>query len=116
MPKNISITELSDLIKSGQAEIIDVREPDEYEIIRIKEGKLIPGSELTARQGEINWQKTVVFYCRTGARSSLAANYFACQGREAFNLSGGIKAFYEDKSFGDLEILANAEEINRYLA
>lgn len=115
MPKNISITELSDLIKSGQAEIIDVREPDEYKLIRIKGAKLIPGSELAARQEEIDWQKPVVFYCRSGVRSRLAANFFARQGREAFNLSGGIKACYKDKSFDNLEIPAAVEAVNEYL-
>ena len=115
MPKDIFITELSDLIKSGQAEIIDVREPDEYKLIRIKGAKLIPGSELAARQEEIDWQKPVVFYCRSGVRSRLAANFFAREGKEADNLSGGIKACYKDKGFEGLEIAGDKDAVQGYL-
>ncbi|MFH0891532.1 MAG: rhodanese-like domain-containing protein [Candidatus Falkowbacteria bacterium] len=116
MPKDISTTEFNNLIKSGKAEIIDVREADEYALIRIKGAKLIPGSELSARQGEIDWQKPVVFYCRSGARSRLAVNFFARAGKDAFNLSGGIKAIYEDKDFDNLEIPEDEAVVRNYLA
>ena len=115
MPKDITTTELNNLIKADKAEIIDVREPDEYALAHIKNAKLIPGSELNTRQSEIDWEKQVVFYCRSGVRSRLAANFFAREGKEADNLSGGIKACYKDKGFEGLEIAGDKDAVQGYL-
>jgi rhodanese-related sulfurtransferase len=38
-------------------------------------------------------ERPVVFYCRSGSRSALAAQAFAAAGFEAHNLDGGLKAW-----------------------
>lgn len=50
-------------------ELIDVREPYEFDQIKIKWSKLISMNELWNKLNEINWNKEVIFICRTGSRS-----------------------------------------------
>lgn len=103
--REINIEEFNKLIEAQKdnLEIIDVREPDEFEIIKIKNSKLIPMQSAAARQTEIDWKKTVVFVCRTGARSRYVAR--GLPGREILNLAGGLKACYNNrKCYSQLEI------------
>lgn len=88
---------MRELIKSGKdkLEIIDVREPEEYKAIRIKGSKLIPLNELPDRMGEIDWDKEVVFICRSGSRSNMAASLFAGS-KDIKNLQYGIYEYYKD--------------------
>ena len=46
--------------------------------------------EVAAEAETIDREKPVVFYCRVGARSAMAAEAFAASGWDAYNLSGGI--------------------------
>lgn len=97
--KNISANELRKLIKAGDAEIIDVRPPEEFKIVHIKGSKLASMSELPNRMNEIDWRKQVVFVCRSGARSSIMSQVAAQAGFEAKNLQYGIaECFREGKS------------------
>ena len=61
--QNINADELRELIKmkKGELEIIDVRQPEEYEIIHIKGSKLIPLNEIQMRMDEIDFNKDVIF-------------------------------------------------------
>ncbi|MCL5004470.1 MAG: rhodanese-like domain-containing protein [Patescibacteria group bacterium] len=95
MVKNISAEELRELIKSkgGDIEIIDVRQPEEYEESHIEGAKLIPLGELSERINEIDWNKEIIFMCRSGARSAVAANIAASLNKDCFNLEGGILAW-----------------------
>ena len=112
--RNIDINELKKLLSENQAdlEIIDVREPDEFQIIKLKNSKLIPMMGIQNRMGEIDWSKTVVFVCRSGARSgylarSLSGDY------EVLNLLGGLGACYQDPGCRQyLEV--DEEKIGRY--
>lgn len=79
-------------------EIIDVREPYEYEEMHIKGSKLIPMGELFGRMDEIDWAKEVVFICRSGSRSKMMASLaesrraslIGAQGKDIKNLRYGI--------------------------
>ena len=66
---NINARQLRNLLENEpeKVEIIDVREPEEYESVHIKGSKLIPMNELVRRIKEINWNKEVVFVCRSGS-------------------------------------------------
>jgi rhodanese-related sulfurtransferase len=63
MVKNITFKEFRGMFKNNkdELEIIDVREKDEHELIRIKGSKLIPLDDIEARINEIDWSKIVVF-------------------------------------------------------
>ncbi len=95
----ITATELSDWIK-GQVDfqLVDVREPHEYEIARIPGAKLVPLGQIVTRICEIEPGKTTVVQCKGGVRSAKAIQYLKDAGFEGrlINLKGGITAWSDD--------------------
>lgn len=90
---NISTEELKNIIDNEpqNLELIDVREPDEYDLIRLKNAKLIPMKKVLENLGKINWNKKVVFYCRTGSRSAYIGQNIR---QKILNLGTGILDYY----------------------
>jgi rhodanese-related sulfurtransferase len=84
-----------ELVESGEARLIDVREPHEWEAGRIPGAEHIQLQALTARAGEIEKDRMVIFQCHVGNRSALATEAFRSSGYDAYNLSGGIEAWVE---------------------
>ncbi len=82
--------EVADLHARGEIQLIDVRELDEHEAGRIAGDRLIVLGELSGRAAEIDNDRAVVFYCRSGARSAMAADAFAGAGYDAHNMAGGL--------------------------
>jgi rhodanese-related sulfurtransferase len=80
----------AELLARGEAQLVDVREPYEHEAGRIAGARHVELGTLAAEAESINRGKPVVFYCRVGARSAMAAQAFAASGWDAYNLSGGI--------------------------
>jgi rhodanese-related sulfurtransferase len=76
--------------RGDEIQLIDVREPEEYEAGRIAGGRLVPLSDLGAQAATISRQQPVVFYCRSGSRSAMATEAFAGAGYDAHNLAGGL--------------------------
>jgi sulfur dioxygenase len=75
------------------AEILDVREPDEFtgSLGHIEGAKLIPLGELQARAGELAKNKPIVAVCRSGARSAQATVLLQKAGfARVANLAGGM--------------------------
>jgi rhodanese-related sulfurtransferase len=85
----------AELIEAGEAELIDVRLPYEWEAGRIEGARPIELNELTGQAESIPREKPVIFYCRSGNRSALAASAFRQAGWEAYNLAGGLRAWVE---------------------
>ena len=96
--KNISGKEFCEIMQADpdSLEIIDIREQHEYEIIRIKNSKLIPMSVLEFRLEEIDWNKKVVLCCRTGGRTRMMCSRLDGK-KEVYNLKGGILALYTQR-------------------
>ena len=93
IPEDLSPARVAELLADG-AQVIDVREPYEREAGRIPDDSAhIELDRLTAEADSIDRERTVVFYCRTGSRSALAAQAFALAGYDAHNLDGGLKAW-----------------------
>lgn len=84
-----------ELIEAG-ATLIDVRRPYEFEAGHLAGARNIEMNELTAHAEEIPRDRAVLFYCRTGNRSSMAVEAFREAGYEAHNLAGGIEAWNAD--------------------
>lgn len=82
--------QVSELIAHGEVQLVDVRQAHEYEAGRIAGGRLIELSALTAQANTIDREKPVVFYCRSGARSGMAAHAFQTAGFKAHNMTGGL--------------------------
>lgn len=82
-----------DLAGAG-ATLVDVRRDDEWAAGHIPGAIHIPLDELQERAGEV--EDPVVFYCRVGDRSGMAARAFRASGREAASLAGGIVAWQKN--------------------
>ena len=77
--------------------VLDVRNPEEYEIARIQGTTLIPLPELEDRLGELDPSRPMVVHCKSGARSARAVKLLQEKGfKDVKNLSGGILAWAED--------------------
>lgn len=73
-------------------QVIDLREPEEYDERHLKGAVSIPYESLSARAGELDRTRTVLFYCTHGSISIKAAKQFADRGYRTVTLVGGISA------------------------
>jgi adenylyltransferase/sulfurtransferase len=71
-------------------DLIDVREPYEWNIAHLPGARLIPLGELAARMSSLDSTREIVVYCRSGARSADATRHLRAAGFNASNLAGGI--------------------------
>jgi len=94
---NISSLDLRHWIEDGRDFcLIDVREPAEHAVRNIG-GTNIPLGELNQRKTEIPKDRTIVVYCEKGIRSVIAIQRLEESGfGELYNLSGGIKSWFQD--------------------
>ncbi len=95
----ITAKELKDRIDRGDnVQIIDVREPNEFEIARIPNSTLIPVGQVMSRMDEIDPQSDAVLHCHAGGRSARAIEALKKAGYEGklLNLKGGITAWSND--------------------
>jgi adenylyltransferase/sulfurtransferase len=76
--------------------ILDVRNPEEYQICRIPGSTLMPLPSLSQRYGELDRGREMVVHCKSGMRSQKAIAFLREKGfRELKNLKGGILAWAE---------------------
>jgi sulfur-carrier protein adenylyltransferase/sulfurtransferase len=97
--KEISATDLKQRLDSGEdIQIIDVREPNEYEVAHLENSKLIPHSEIGSRVSEMDPARETIVYCQKGGWRSAEA--IAALQRAGFdrvlNLKGGITAWSDE--------------------
>jgi adenylyltransferase/sulfurtransferase len=79
------------LDKGDKLTLLDVREPNEFQINRIPGGQLIPLGEVPRRTAELDPDEEVVVYCKMGGRSAKAADYLRSVGfKRVLNLRGGV--------------------------
>ena len=88
----ISAVELKQRLDRGDTlVIVDVREPNEYQINRIPGSVLIPLGEIPRRYAELDQDAELVMQCKMGGRSAKAADYLRSVGfKRVLNLTGGI--------------------------
>jgi adenylyltransferase/sulfurtransferase len=93
----ITASELKDLIDSDKPiYLVDVREPAEWEIVKIPGATLIPKDEILRGDAlaQLPNDKQIVMYCKTGVRS--AETLAAVKGagfRDAVHVQGGVTAW-----------------------
>jgi adenylyltransferase/sulfurtransferase len=88
----ITSVELKQRLDRGDTlKIVDVREPNEYQINRIPGSELIPLGDVPKRVGELNPSDEIVVHCKSGVRSAKAADFLRSVGfKRVLNLKGGI--------------------------
>jgi rhodanese-related sulfurtransferase len=82
--------QVAELLASHEVQLIDVRQPHEYEAGHIANADHIRLAELASRAQGLDPHKPLVFYCRSGARSAMATQAFRQAGFDAYNMSGGL--------------------------
>jgi rhodanese-related sulfurtransferase len=94
-PEDLSPSRAAELLREG-AQGVDVREQYERDAGRIADTLHIELDKLGEGAQTLDRERPIVFYCRSGSRSALAAQAFAAAGFEAHNLDGGLKAWVKD--------------------
>jgi adenylyltransferase/sulfurtransferase len=81
--------------------LVDVREPAEWEIVRIADAVLIPKGDLPGRLADLPQDKPVVLYCKSGVRSAEALALLKDAGfADAKHVQGGVTA-WQTQVLGD---------------
>jgi rhodanese-related sulfurtransferase len=78
------------LARDPELQVIDVREPYEREAGHIDGTRHIELTRLSERAASLDASRPVVFYCRVGARSTMAAQALRVAGYEAYSMDGGL--------------------------
>lgn len=90
----VNAEEAKKLVDSGQVQIIDVREPWEYNSGHVPGARLVPLNTFLRQPGQYVTGDNVLFVCASGERSSVACEMAAALGRKkVYNLSGGTSAW-----------------------
>lgn len=95
----ITVAEAKEKLDAGQAVMVDVREPNEYAEVHAKGVRLIPVNSVMNKLQDIRdfaGGKEVLFICRSGQRSALAAEFATAGGLEELalsNVEGGTQAW-----------------------
>lgn len=83
------------LAEDDTIQLVDVREPHEYEAGSIAGARHIPLGQLMTAAEQLDPSRPVVFQCRVGGRSKMATDAFRASGWDARNMSGGIVAWVD---------------------
>jgi rhodanese-related sulfurtransferase len=93
------VTEAKEKLDKGEAVMVDVREPNEYVEVHAKDVRLIPVNTVIGEVKQIRSYangKEVLFICKSGQRSALAAEFATAAGVDElplFNVEGGTVAW-----------------------
>jgi len=93
----VTVEELKAKLDRGEdVHVLDVREPNEYQICRIAGSTLIPLGELSNRTAELDRDRELIVHCKMGGRSAKAVALLQERGfTRARNLTGGILAWID---------------------
>ena len=75
--------------------VFDVREPDEYEEVRVPDAQLVPLATVPEEIEQFEGVDTIYIICRSGGRSRKAAAFLRSNGIDAVNVAGGTLAWIE---------------------
>ena len=96
--REIQPMQLAERLASGEElEIIDVREPFEWELGHIPGARLVPLNRIADEIPRLDKRRETILYCKVGARSRFAAEQLADAGlSEVRNLTGGILRWIDE--------------------
>ncbi len=84
-----------ELLDTGEAVVVDVREPYEREAGHVEGTRHIELERLASNAGTLPRDRPIVFHCRLGARSALAAQAFRRAGYDAWSMHGGLQLWHD---------------------
>lgn len=107
---------LDSLTRNNNAQLLDVRTPEEYNIKHLEKSLNINWKDSTQFDSLVfflNKDKPIYIYCRTGVRSAAAAKKLTEQGFEVYDIEGGIVQWEKDS----LPLMSESEqEVNTDLS
>ncbi len=96
LPLEVDVSHVASVLDDPEVQIVDCRDPNEWQAARIDGTTLIPLDALAFRKNELDPARPVVVVCRSGRRSLLAAEMLAASGfADAKSLAGGLIAWVE---------------------
>jgi rhodanese-related sulfurtransferase len=84
------------LAEDSAPQVIDVREAYEREAGHIAGTRHIELVRLSTEAATVERDRPVVFYCRIGSRSEMAAQAFRASGYEAYSMRGGLRRWADE--------------------
>ena len=85
------------IARGDDFDLIDVREPHEWDIARIPGARLIPLATLVNELPTLDSARDIVVHCKMGGRSAKAVQQLQASGfRKVWNLAGGITRWSDD--------------------
>jgi rhodanese-related sulfurtransferase len=96
--ETITPSELSEMNRGEEPPLlVDVREPEEYELARIEGARLLPLSRFNEWSPALDREQATVFLCHRGIRSAQVCAFLARAGfGKIYNLAGGIDRWSQD--------------------
>jgi rhodanese-related sulfurtransferase len=95
MSEDLAPARVAELLGDGDTQLVDVREPYEHDAGRIAGATHIELDNLPSEAQSLDRDRPLVFYCRSGSRSAMAADAFRVAGYDAYNMAGGLEAWVE---------------------
>ena len=86
----VTTEQTAQALTENGAQVVDVREQYEWDEGRIEGTLHIEMERLASNADEIDRERPVIFHCRLGARSAMAAQAFRRAGYDAYSMAGGI--------------------------
>jgi rhodanese-related sulfurtransferase len=93
----VSPEDTANALADGSAQVVDCREQYEWDEGRIEGTIHIPMDGLGARRQEIDASRPVIFHCRLGGRSMMAAQAYRAAGYDAYSMAGGIQLWDDQR-------------------
>jgi rhodanese-related sulfurtransferase len=92
MPEGLEVSteETARALADGAAQVVDVREPYERDAGYVEGTEHIELQQLAGAAESLDRERPVIFYCRSGVRSLMAAQAFRRAGYEAWSMAGGL--------------------------
>ena len=92
----IDVHEAKKMIDEGDVQVIDSREPDEHASGHVPGSLNIPHMATLPRADALAKDRPILFICKSGQRSAVAAEFAAALGlQDLYNVEGGHDAWRE---------------------
>ena len=88
--------EVQQALEAGEAVVIDVREPHEWDAGRLEGTRHLPLDQVSGEAATIDRERPVVFLCHSGVRSLMAAQAFRGSGYDAWSMAGGLVRWQDE--------------------
>jgi NADPH-dependent 2,4-dienoyl-CoA reductase/sulfur reductase-like enzyme/rhodanese-related sulfurtransferase len=85
-------------VRSSQSYVLDVREPQDFDLGHVEGAHNIPLNSLRGRMSELPRDREILVYCAVGQRSYYALCALRLNGFPARNISGGMKTYHAESA------------------